>query len=264
VADLSSVKSALDGLMFDAIVHLASVNEGNAPNYPERALQINAFGTRNLLQWVQDTGQAKSTHFIYFSTFHAYGLNHGVITEDTPLLPKHDYGLTHLFAEYYVRQFWATCGINYTTFRLTNSYGSPLEIGSSKWYLVLNDLCLSAAKTGVVKLGSNGQPVRDFVWMGDVCQVVKASILQGPANDVFNLGGGHTYSMLDVAGYVAEAYQSLGWGEALVQVNEADTNQYDNTLSVSIAKLQACIPTYQPANHLLDEAKATILLASQL
>ncbi len=263
IGDLASVQKALTGQVFDAIIHLASVNEGNAPGYPEKALQINALGTRNLLQWLDESGKGVSTHFLYFSTFHAYGLNSGLITEDMPMVPKHDYGTTHLFAEYYVRQFAATKGVNFTIFRLTNSYGSPLETGSSKWYLVLNDLCKSVASAGIVKLGSNGKPIRDFVWMGDVCQVVMACISKGAANDVFNLGGGQTFSMLDVAGYVAEAYETLGLGNAHIETNTNDLNVYDQTLEVSIKKLQAWVP-YQPANHLLDEAKATILLARQM
>jgi len=265
ISNFEALKNTLADREFDVIIHLASVNEGNLPGYPKIALEVNSWGTRNLLQWVADkaTGINLPPHFIYFSTFHVYGQGSGFISEDTTPEPKHDYGTTHLFAEYYLKQFSANKKIPYTIFRLTNSYGVPLEKGSSKWYLVLNDLCHHVAKHGVVALGSNGKPVRDFIWMGDVCHVVLACIEKGGTNQLFNLGGGKTYTMLQVAEVVALAYRQLDLGNAQIKINTEDKAQHDQSLAVSIEKLQNWID-FQPTYRLLDEAKAIILLAKQL
>lgn len=258
VSDADQLASVLSGKQFDAIIHLASVNEGNVEGYPRLAFEVNTWGTRCLLDWAAK--QDKRPHFIYFSTFHAYGLSNGVIDEQTELKPRHDYGTTHLFAEYYVQQVALTNGLGYTTFRLTNSYGVPLDADSSKWYLVLNDLCKSAVFNGEIRLGSNGKPVRDFVAMADVCDVVLKCLDKGPANTVFNLGGGKTYQMLDVAQTVHQAMMLSTGLDIAIKVNEADKTQYDQELEVKINKLQNWI-IYHPQDRMLKEAKAIIGLA---
>ena len=238
---------------WDVIIHLASVNEGNEPGYAKKALDVNAWGTRNLLQSLVNSGQPLP-HLIYFSTFHVYGGNTGNVTEDhTTLLPKNDYGLSHLFAEYYIKHFHQTHNLQYTTLRLTNSYGCPKELNSSKWYLILNDLARSAVEKRVIKLNSNGSPQRDFIWMGDVCTAVDKCIAKGAANNVFNLGTGKSSTMLKVAEIVQKAWEEYFSDSILIKVNSSDTNIYDSTLNVSIDKLKAWID-FSPLDHMYDEA----------
>lgn len=257
VSDLASVQAALASHQFHAVIHLASVNEGNIPGYPKLALEINALGTRNLIQVLADKSKESGTalpHFIYFSTFHAYGLGGGHVHEQLTPTPRHDYGLTHLFAEQYVEQFSRTHGLGYTTIRLTNSYGCPLDQDSSKWYLVLNDLARSAVEQGQIKLASNGKPVRDFVWMGTVADAVAQLLTKGPADTVFNLGGGKTYSMIQVAQVVAAAAKDVLGKELPIVTNQADMTNHDTSLNVDITKLQSWI-NYAPHDMMLQEAK---------
>ncbi|PRM87872.1 hypothetical protein CJ671_09625 [Aliarcobacter cryaerophilus] len=154
---------------FDFCVHCASFNEFFLENYPKKALEINTLGTRNLLE-VLSLKDFKN--FIYFSTFHVYGLNSGFIDEMTVANPKNDYASTHLFAEYYVKQFGYTHNLRYTILRLTNSYGCPIYKDTDKWYLVLNDLVKMAFEKNKIVLNSNGKAKRDFIYMGDVANIV--------------------------------------------------------------------------------------------
>ena len=247
------VKAIFQNNKWDAIVHLASVNEGNTENYHRRALQINSLGTRNLLQAQADSGQT-GCHFIYFSTFHVYGASSGRIEETVNFPhPKNDYASTHLFAEYYVKQFHATSKMPYSIFRLTNSYGCPKEMDNSKWYLVLNDLVRTAAQKGVIRLSSNGRGRRDFIWMGDVCDAVEKMIRAGASNDTFNLGSGHSSTMLDVAKSVQSAFEAYYGKKAAVITNESDQTNYPQDLVVSIDRLKSRI-SFEPGDHMFREA----------
>ncbi len=259
IANENDVDKLIKERNWDVIIHLASINEGNAPGYAKKALDINAWGTRNLLQALVNNGKT-ATHLIYFSTFHVYGINAGDIVEDTTQpQPKNDYGTTHLFAEYYIRQFHSSHKIPFTIFRLTNSYGCPKEMTSSKWYLVLNDLARSAVETKLIKLNSNGRPMRDFIWMGDVCNIVDKFITKGPANDVFNLGMGRSISMMDVAEIVQQAWLEYFSEPIPIQVNTADTTAYDTSLKVSVDKLKNLVG-FSPTDKILDEAKSIFRL----
>ncbi|MFP4088891.1 MAG: NAD-dependent epimerase/dehydratase family protein, partial [Cyclobacteriaceae bacterium] len=173
IADREEVEEKLSPYQFDYVVHTASVNDFFKENFARDALIVNALGTRNLLDFFS---KREIKNFIYFSTFQVYGRRDGLITEDTPAEPKNDYGTTHLFAEYYIKQFHANFRMPYTIFRLTNSYGCPKDEESSKWYLVLNDLSRMAVEQQEIVLKSNGQATRDFIWMGDVCKIVHEAI----------------------------------------------------------------------------------------
>ncbi|MBL0234379.1 MAG: NAD-dependent epimerase/dehydratase family protein [Chitinophagaceae bacterium] len=86
------------------VIHLASVNESFLPGYADLALAVNAGGTSKLLR---ACAEIPLERFVYFSTFHVYGKNNGLINEDTPTAPANDYAMTHLFAEQYVQMLAA-------------------------------------------------------------------------------------------------------------------------------------------------------------
>jgi len=238
---------------WDVVIHLASINEGNVPGYSKKALEINTWGTRNLLQQITNSDN-RSAHLIYFSTFHIYGADEGIITEsDSFPKPRNDYGSTHLFAEYYIQQFHFTHSIPYTSLRLTNSYGCPKEINNSKWYLVLNDLVKNAFEKKAIVLSSNGLPLRDFIWMGDVVVAVDNCIAKGPANDNFNLSSGKSIKMIDVAKIVRKAYEDHFETTIEIRTNKEDKKRYPDSLTVAPDKLKKWI-SFSPTEKLYDEA----------
>ena len=253
IADRHAVENSLGNHTFDYVVHTASVNDYFKENFAEDALRVNALGTRNLLDHFKD--QTELRQFVYFSTFQVYGQRNGLITEDTPTEPKNDYGTTHLFAEYYVKQFHASHRLPYTIFRLTNSYGCPKDTDSSKWYLVLNDLARMAATEQKIVLKSNGQASRDFIWMGEVCDIVHQTLESpNPFNDTFNISGEQTFRMIDVAASVQQAYQEVYGEQLAIEVNENDTNRYADDLQVSSQKLRQKI-SFATQHRFVEEAK---------
>lgn len=235
IAEFNEIKEKLSGLAFDYVIHAGSVNDGFVANYFKLAIEVNTLGTRNLLEFFKDK---PIKNFIYFSTFQVYGKYQETITENTPILPVNDYGATHLFAEYYVKQFGYSHKLPHTIIRLTNSYGCPKDYNSSKWYLVLNDLAKSAFENKEIVLKSNGLAPRDFIWMGDVCSVIHALIEKEATNDTYNLSGEKTYKMIDIANFVKESYHSKFGKEIPVLTNQKDVAVYPTDLFVSAKKLK--------------------------
>ena len=203
------------------------------PDYPRKALEINALGTRNLLEVL-----SKKTlkNFIYFSTFHVYGVNSGIITEESPLKPTNDYAITHLFAEYYIKQYAINYSLNYTILRLTNSYGAPKDIHTDKWYLVLNDLVRSAFENKKIVLKSNGKALRDFIYMGDVAAVVHELMILEPQDTTYNLSSNASYEVIYLANIVKSVYKNMFDKNIEIITNIKDGNNY-KPLSVVNKKL---------------------------
>lgn len=244
-------KNALVGKKFDLVIHAGSVNDTFIDNYPRLALEVNCWGTKNLLEALSSN---PPFHFIYLSTFQVYGKYSGAISELTPIEARNDYGLTHYFAEGYIKQFGFNFKFPYTILRLTNSYGAPKDINSSKWYLILNDLAKSAYQKNVIRLSSNGQSPRDFIWMGDVCKIIEKLAIYGPTFDIFNLSSQNTFRMIDIAEFVQQAYSEF-FGKFLpIEINSEDKSTFPNGLYVSSAKLRA-IFDIETQNHFVSEVK---------
>lgn len=237
---------------FDAILHAASVNDVFVPGYPEMAIQVNGLGTRNILEAVKDNPPGK---FIYFSTFHVYGQGEGELTEETATNPKNDYGTTHLFGEFYTKQFHQTHKIPYEIIRLSNSYGCPKDYDSSKWYLILNDLSKMAYQEQKIKLKGNGKFSRDFIWMGDVAKILEKLATIPATNQSYNLSGGKSYKLIEVAEAVQAAYNAYKGVTLPIEINEEDKSEPKNNLYINSEKLQKLIP-YNALPHFKEQAIA--------
>lgn len=249
MTNLNSLKESIN-CYYDTCIHTASFNEHFKENYSEDALRINALGTEFLCQALMAYGVGK---LVYLSTFHVYGTGQGVITENTPINPVNDYGLTHFFAEKYIEKHAKINGLKYVTLRLTNSYGCPKDINSDKWYLVLNDLCRQAHYNNKIELTSNGKALRDFIWMGDVAKIIeKVSMHDRLINEVINLSSNMTYSIFDVAEHVQRAYSMFFDKKLPITVNDNDTFM-PLSLTVSNLKLNEFLP-YDFDNHFQSEA----------
>jgi len=251
-ADITNYSELVQGLtmQFDYCIHTASYNEYFHDDYAKTALLVNALGTRNLIQALQPKG---IKNFIYFSTFHVYGNQYDVVNEACLPNPLNDYASTHLFAEYYLRQFYQTDGFPSVICRLTNSYGAPKSIESSKWYLVLNDLVRSAYNGQIIKLTSNGQASRDFVWMGDVCAVSEKLLAADGDASVLNLSAMQNYKVIDLAYIVQRIYSERYNREIEVSLNKDDLFEHRETVVDNAALLKAI--DHQFENKLEDEVR---------
>ncbi|WP_428026061.1 NAD-dependent epimerase/dehydratase family protein [Arcobacter sp.] len=247
ITNLESLEKKLN-IDFDYCIHMASFNEFFLPEYSRKALEINTLGTRNLLEILS---KKNIKNFIYFSTFHVYGKSSGIIDENTSLEPKNDYASTHLFAEYYIKQFSYTHNLKYTILRLTNSYGAPIFNDTTKWYLVLNDLVRSAFEHNKIVIKSNGNAKRDFIWMGDVVKVVEKLIENPVTNDTFNLSANKSYKVIELAKIVQKEYANIYKKKIDIEVNNDDKTLYED-IFVQNNKLNSLIP-YEATNMLSEE-----------
>jgi UDP-glucose 4-epimerase len=247
--ELSELKDAL-GKNYDYCLHTGSLNDAGEPNYFRKALEVNALGTRNLAQALAGTPLKQ---FIYFSTFHVYGKRDGVISEDSKIAPCNDYASTHYFGETYVAQIHRSLGLPFTILRITNGYGAPFNLESSKWYLVLNDLARMAFREQKIVLNSNGNAMRDFIWIQDLCQIIERILgAKNCLSEVFNLGSEKTHSILDLARMVQGAYQKRYHKPLQIQTNAEDKSAPNTSLFVDCNKLKTVID-YKLHEAFIDE-----------
>jgi UDP-glucose 4-epimerase len=190
---------------YDVFIHLAAANDIDSAN-PETAIIATALGTKNCLEFCKKNNIKK---FIYFSTFQVLGKVDGQIDENTVPEPKNDYGITHLFAEEYVKMYLATAGIEFIILRPTNIYGAPIEKGIDRWSLVPGCFCKEAYEENTITLLSSGKQKRDFLNLKDLIEVTKSLINQFDnfKNKTINVSSNNHYTIIEIAEKVKSVYQ---------------------------------------------------------
>ncbi len=256
VAERPSIAGVCSGA--DVVVHLASLNEHDSAADPRRALLVNSYGTRNMLEEALCAG---SPLFIYVSTFHVYGDHDGRIGEDAYPRPMADYASTHLFSEFYGLQFARAKGLPVSIVRLSNGYAAPVAKEIDRWSLLVNDLCKAAHERGVLVLKTPGLHKRDFVWIPDLAQAVTllaAAPRDAVTRQVFNVAYGESRAIYDVALMVRDVYRGLYGKELPIERPQPRSVEKYSAPEVSIDKLRAL--GYRPHDMLREEIRRTLLL----
>lgn len=261
LASPTSVAESLKGRAFDVVVHAGSVNDGFVDGYFSRSYRVNTEGTSTL---VHSLDRKRLRHFVYLSTFHVYGVAHGVVSEESPVSPRNDYATSHLAAEYIVRQHAMQSGLPATVLRLTNGYGCPVIASAAKWYLLLNDLARMAVQDRRLVLKSGADLRRDFVWMGDVAKAVRDWVTGGERamGQTLNVAYGKSLSLREAAEEVQKAFVDYAGVEVPLEC-AAPAAERPQALEVEATRLWSQLG-WRPQFRIKEEALATFkLLAAQ-
>jgi UDP-glucose 4-epimerase len=202
------------GMVLD-FAALCLVNE--SVENPDRYMENNVEGTRNLLEAMHEAGVKK---IIFSSTCAVYGEAKTLpVDESHPTNPVNPYGESKLRAEDLIREYGKAHGFTSVIFRYFNVCGSSSDgtIGDSKkpsQLLVQNavrgamGIEAFAYTCGVVDTPDH-TPIRDYI---DVEDLVQAHFFgyeyleKGGSSEVFNLGNGHGYSVKEIVTAVEKTF----------------------------------------------------------
>jgi UDP-glucose 4-epimerase len=175
---------AIDGVEFDAVVHLAAlVNVGESQERPISYYITNLNGTMNVLN------KLKAKNFIFASTGAAQDCASA-------------YGVSKRAAEDVVRSYNKMSGGDYTIFRFYNVIGTTVVGPTNPDGLMYN--LIKARDTGEFTIYGNdydcstdGTCVRDYVHVEEICHAIKMAI-ESPANKTECLGHGVGYTVKEM------------------------------------------------------------------
>jgi UDP-glucose 4-epimerase len=179
-------------LSSDVIIHLAALTRGS---YDE--LHDANFGnTENLFKAVLQV-KGKKPVFIFASSFAVYGIQDQILTEDSLLEPRNDYGKSKLEVEDLVRKYSDEFGITSLILRFSNVYGLGVEPYTHSVIATFIDQALNKKP---FTINGDGTQMRDFVYVEDVVKALWMAIFEGLINDdgktiVANICSGQGVSM---------------------------------------------------------------------
>lgn len=189
----SDVLPALEGC--DAVVHAVStVNPGTCAERFMRAWSMDVPRSA----WLFAECAKRDIRVLFLSSGGAvYGSGVPVPTpESTPLRPDNHYGAAKVAIEAAASAAIAQQDANVIIARLANPYGPGQDSRRGVGFV---DAAVRRTLAGKpVEIWGDGSIVRDYVWIGDVCEALESLLSYEGPHRVFNVGTGVGTTQLDV------------------------------------------------------------------
>jgi len=194
-----------------AVMHFAAyAYVGESVSNPAKYYRNNVVGTLTLLEAMR---AAEVKNIVFSSTCATYGIPESIpITEEAPQKPINPYGSTKLMVETILRDFNQAYQLKSVIFRYFNAAGAdPLgklgEDHNPETHLI--PLVLDTAlgrRDSIAIYGSDyptpdGTCIRDYIHVTDLADAHVLGLeylLKGGDSEIFNLGNGNGFSVLEV------------------------------------------------------------------
>jgi len=215
ILDADRLSKALQRTKPDAVAHFAAfAYVSESMSAPEIYYRNNVTGTMTLLDAMRTTGVGQ---LVFSSSCATYGVSDDLITEQTPQNPINPYGETKLICEKMIRDYGTAHNIRSVILRYFNAAGCDLDGETGERHDPephVIPLAIRGAMDGTFTfniLGGDydtpdGTCVRDYVHVNDLADAHKRALTyldNGGESDIFNLGTGRGYSVMELADAVS-------------------------------------------------------------
>lgn len=177
-----------------AIVHFAAESHVDRSIHgPDDFVRTNVNGTFALLEearayWGQlPDSERRQFRFLHVSTDEVYGsLGPGdpAFCETTPYAPNSPYSASKAAADHLVRAYHHTYGLPTLTTNCSNNYG-PYQFPEKLIPLMV----LNARGGKPLPVYGDGLNVRDWLYVEDHCEAIRAVLAEGRPGETYNIGG---------------------------------------------------------------------------
>jgi dTDP-glucose 4,6-dehydratase len=198
IGDRQLVKDLLKKYQPRAIVHFAAESHvDRSISGPAPFIETNVVGTFSLLEESRSYSEkSKAFRFVHVSTDEVYGslgADDPPFTETTPYAPNSPYAASKAAADHLVRAYHHTYGLPTLTTNCSNNYG-PYQFPEK-----LIPLTIRNALAGKpLPVYGDGRNVRDWLYVLDHCDAIRAVLERGRIGETYNIGGGAEKANIDV------------------------------------------------------------------
>jgi UDP-glucose 4-epimerase len=217
VNDWSDVSGIFYTFAFDYVFHYAAiVGVKRTLAIPVKVLN-DITGIRNILSLCKNTGVKR---VLYSSSSEVYGepVEFPQNEHTTPLNSRLPYAIVKNLGEAYLRSYYQEYGLNYTIFRLFNTYGPKQSTD-----FVISKFIAAATENKDLTIYGDGSQTRTFCYIDDHCEAVMNSFYNNLfINDVVNVGNDNETNMVDLAKIIVRLTGSSSKIVHLPKLEEGD------------------------------------------
>ena len=223
--DESNITRVFKENKIDMVLHFLSstvpVTSGNAI-YDVRS---NLIPTLKLLDIMAENG---IKDILYLSSGGAiYGdVLQKVHNEEDAVYPKSSYGVVKLAIEKYLLSYSELYGFNTLILRLSNPFGSyhyNVKQG------IINVAVRKALKGETLQIWGNGDGVKDYIYIEDVCNIIMRLIEEGIHSDVYNVASGYPLSVNEIADKIKKEISTFTYEHVDASKVDVQSFELDNT-----------------------------------
>lgn len=181
----------------DYIFHLAArASLSGSVKTPREDIDVNLFGTQNLIEAVKDTSVKK---IIFASSAAVYGESRALpIKENFTKNPTSIYGVTKLASEFLMSNCSKQYHLPVVLLRFSNVYGPRQNIEGEGGVIAIFAGKLKKRKP--LMIYGDGKQTRDFIYVGDVTEACISSLAE-KVQGIFNISTSKETSIVELTKY---------------------------------------------------------------
>jgi dTDP-glucose 4,6-dehydratase len=209
IGDRTLVRDLLAGFKPDAVVHFAAESHvDRSIDGPEDFIQTNVVGTFHLLEESRRYLAAApgSFRFLHVSTDEVFGAlgPTGSFVESTPYDPRSPYSASKAASDHLVNAYVHTYKFPAVTTNCSNNYG-PYQFPEK-----LIPLTIANALAGKrLPVYGKGENVRDWIYVTDHCEAVRAVLAKGRIGESYLIGSHNEKKNIDVVHQICDTLDEL-------------------------------------------------------
>ena len=233
-----TLEHALEGM--DYVVHaLSTVNPGNSNEKYLQGYERDFIQTTKLCKMITD----QKIRMIFLSSGGTVYGNQEIqpIVEDALPRPINHYGNVKLCIENTIRTFNYQAHTKILIARISNPYGPGQDFNKGVGFI---DAAIKKAMLGdVLEIWGNGDTVRDYIYIDDVCEMLYSLIDYSGEEEVFNISSGIGTSQNDIINIVEDKIRKINIiykDRRSVDVNKIilDNSKISNVCDIKLISLE--------------------------
>jgi len=184
----------------DVLVHLAwTTTPGSSMEAPENDVFSNLLTSIRVFKKAIEKNVKKIVFSSSGGTVYGRAL-YLPIDEEHPTNPISSYGITKLAVEKYLQCFYYATGVPIAIFRIANAYGPGQPFDRSQG--IISAFMAKIFRGEALSIWGDGSVVRDYVFIDDIVEALRAAVERNPSSHIFNIGTGQGTSVLEILEYL--------------------------------------------------------------